>query len=214
MAVLSIDQGTTSTKAFLLHEDGRFEPVGQIAHQQFHPGPGLVEHDASELIAAIETLIDQAIATGARIDGLALANQGETVIAWDRESDAPLHRAIVWQDQRTQALLDTFDDTERTIVQERAGLPLDAYFSASKIAWLLEQPEVAAAREAGRLGIGTLTVSSSIGSPVPTPPMRRPPRAHPCSIWRAPNGMMCCAVFSVCRADCCRRSGRPMAVSG
>jgi glycerol kinase len=156
MAILAIDQGTTSTKAFVLHEDGRFESIGQLTHAQFHDGAGLVEQDADELAGHVEQLVDQAITGHAELRGVVLANQGETVVAWDRQGKHALARAIVWQDQRTQGWLDGFDDTERRLVQDRAGLPLDAYFSASKLSWLLANvPGVAAAREAGTLGIGT-----------------------------------------------------------
>ncbi|MDQ0473790.1 FGGY family carbohydrate kinase [Labrys wisconsinensis] len=159
MNVLAIDQGTTSTKAHVLFDDGRFETVGGIAHQQHFPGPGRVEHDAGEIAAAVETLIGRAVAAHGVPDAVALANQGETVVAWDRDTRQPLHRAIVWQDQRTQPRLDGFGAAQKALVAERAGLPLDAYFSASKLAWLLrEVPEVAAAAAAGRLGLATSDV--------------------------------------------------------
>jgi glycerol kinase len=154
--VLAIDQGTTSTKAFLLSQDGTFRTVGSVVHRQILPGPGMVEHDANELLAAIETLIEAALDLAPDLAAIALANQGETVVAWDRVSGAPLHNAIVWQDQRTQPLLDQFSDTDRQLVMDRAGLPCDAYFSAAKLGWLLrEVPEVARAARAGRLGLGT-----------------------------------------------------------
>ena len=155
MNILAIDQGTTSTKAFLLRDDGSFLPVGRMTHQQFHPASGRVEQDAQELASNVETLIDRALVQHA-IDGVALANQGETVVAWDRRTRKPLYNAIVWQDQRTQDTLNAMSAEARATTTARSGLPLDAYFSAAKLAWLLNNvPAVAEAARAGHLGIAT-----------------------------------------------------------
>lgn len=156
MKVLAIDQGTTSTKAFVLGDDGEFRLIGRLHHQQFHPAPGQVEHDPEELAANVESLIDRAFRQETDISGVALANQGETVVAWDRRSKKPLCRAIVWQDQRTQSVLDQLPRDTRDYVRARTGLPTDAYFSASKLSWLLKNiPEVAGAARAGHLGLAT-----------------------------------------------------------
>lgn len=155
-AILAIDQGTTSTKAFVLTGDGSFMSCGGLAHRQILPGDGLVEQDAEELIDNIETLIDRALAAHPHISAVALANQGETVIAWDRGTKRPLYHAIVWQDQRTQDQLDALSASTKARVSALSGLPVDAYFSASKIAWLLNHvPDIGEAARAGRLGIGT-----------------------------------------------------------
>lgn len=156
MTILAIDQGTTSTKAFLLHEDGRFETIGARKHEQIHPGDGLVEHEAEALIGNIEALIDEALTKSSHVEGIALANQGETVVAWDRQTGKPLHNAIVWQDQRTQAWLDALPDDKRRAITAESGLPIDAYFSASKLAWLLAQaPDAKTLAAEGRLGLAT-----------------------------------------------------------
>ncbi|MFO1171197.1 MAG: FGGY family carbohydrate kinase [Hyphomicrobiaceae bacterium] len=156
MTILAIDQGTTSTKAFLLHDDGRFETVGARKHEQIHPGDGLVEHDAEALIGNIEALICEALAGPGGIAGIALANQGETVVAWDRQTGKPLHNAIVWQDQRTQGWLDALPDATKHSVTAESGLPIDAYFSASKLAWLLDNaPHARALAARGQLGLAT-----------------------------------------------------------
>ena len=156
VTVLAIDQGTTSTKAFLLSQNGAFRPVGAVAHRQILPGPGLVEHDANELIAAIETLIEAGLNDTPDIAAIALANQGETVVAWDKVSGKPLHNAIVWQDQRTQPLLDQFSDADRRLILDRAGLPTDAYFAAAKLGWMLRNvPDVVDTARQGRLLLGT-----------------------------------------------------------
>ena len=106
MKILAIDQGTTSTKAFILDDEGELRLVGRLHHERFHPAPGRVEHDAEELASNIESLLDEALRDEPEIAGIALANQGETVVAWDRRNKKPLYRAIVWQDQRTQSMLD------------------------------------------------------------------------------------------------------------
>jgi glycerol kinase len=156
MKILAIDQGTTSTKAFILGDEGEFRLVGRLHHQQFHPAPGQVEHDAEELASNIESLIDKALQEEPEIAGVALANQGETVVAWDRRNKKPLYRAIVWQDQRTQSTLDELPPDARDYIRARAGLPADAYFSASKLSWLLRNvPQVAEAVRGGYLGLTT-----------------------------------------------------------
>ncbi len=153
--VLAIDQGTTSTKGFLLSDSGILRPLGGIIHRQILPKPGHVEHDAGELLHAIETLIDRALEDGP-IAAMALANQGETVVAWDLVTGEPLYNAIVWQDQRTQSLIDGFGAAQRDLITARSGLPCDAYFSAAKLGWLLREiPAVAHAARQNRLGLGT-----------------------------------------------------------
>jgi glycerol kinase len=149
---LAIDQGTTSTKAFLLR-DGAVTPVGTRTHRQLHPRAGWVEHDAAALLADIRALIAAAGPVGA----VALANQGETVVAWDAQTKCPLAPAIVWQDQRTAEAVNALRGAGvETLTLARAGLPLDPYFSASKLRWLLDHVDGAAAlRRAGRLRLGT-----------------------------------------------------------
>lgn len=154
MKLLAIDQGTTSTRAFLVDMAGGMELVHSAAHRQIRPRPGWVEHDPEELLAHVSA----ALAAGAgRAAAVGIANQGESCLAWDRVSGRPLGPVIVWQDERT------LDATERlraagaeALTLARAGLPLDPYFSASKLGWMLENlPEVAAAARAGRLCLGT-----------------------------------------------------------
>jgi glycerol kinase len=156
MTILAIDQGTTSTKAFILDDEGELRLVGRSHHAQYHPAPGQVEHDAEELASGIESLIDKALRDEPEIAGIALANQGETVVAWDRRNKKPLCRAIVWQDQRTQSMLNALGSDARDYIRTRAGLPADAYFSASKLSWLLRKvPQVAEAACGGYLGLAT-----------------------------------------------------------
>jgi glycerol kinase len=155
MLIAAIDQGTTSTKCLLVDADGESTLIGAIRHKQILPHEGWVEHDAGELLANTQSMIDRAVAAGA--EGVAIANQGETVVAWDRRTGAPLCNAIVWQDQRTAAFVEILRAAgHKDEVRAISGLPLDAYFSASKIHWILD--EVPGAKElarAGQLGLGT-----------------------------------------------------------
>jgi glycerol kinase len=156
MNILTVDQGTTTTKAFVLADDGTFSSVGRCSHKQFHPANGEVEQDADELVSNIETLIDCAFDGGEEIHGIALANQGETVVAWDRRTKRPLFHAIVWQDQRTKLTLHGLSPDDRSYIKALTGLPIDPYFSAPKLAWLLNNvPAVTDAARAGHLGLGT-----------------------------------------------------------
>ncbi len=153
MKVLAIDQSTSATKAFTYDSDGRFEPVGTLDHAQHYPAPGRVEHDAEEILVNILTLIDSA----GPVDAIGIDNQGETVVAWDAATGRALGPAIVWQDDRTRDVTEALKGQgAEALTQERAGLPLDPYFSATKLAWMLEhRPEVAAAAREGRLRLGT-----------------------------------------------------------
>jgi glycerol kinase len=155
MNIVSIDQGTTSTKAIMVDGDGRGTALGSLRHEQILPRPGWVEHDPAQLLAYVRLLVDAGAAEGAQ--GIALANQGETVVAWDRISGTPLANAIVWQDQRTAPEVEALATHGKAeAVRKLSGLPLDPYFSASKLRWMLDHVDGAAAlaRE-GRLGLGT-----------------------------------------------------------
>lgn len=150
--ILALDQGTTSSKAYRWR-DGRFTLVGKREQRQIMPRPGWVEHDAAELLRHLRELA--ALAGPCAFAGL--ANQGETVVAWDAATGRPLHHAIVWQDDRTRdAIARLRADGVEALTLERAGLPLDPYFSAAKLHWLLDHAE--GARELlrqGRLRLGT-----------------------------------------------------------
>lgn len=152
-SVIAIDQGTTGTKAHRLHLDGRFEALGGFEHRQIFPQAGWVEHDPEELIDHL----GRCLALGKNAAAIGLDNQGETVIAWDADSKKPIYNAIVWQDARTE------DDIQRLKADgaeaetlHRAGLPLDPYFSASKLRWLLDHvPAATELRRQGKLRLGT-----------------------------------------------------------
>ena len=157
-AVVAVDQGTTGSGVHVLQSDGTFTSGTTIDHKQFYPQSGWVEHDAEELVTNVVALIAAARKEhGASLKGIGIANQGETIVAWDAKTKRPIHRAIVWQDSRTHApieALKTAGHEETTLA--RAGLPLDPYFSAAKLRWVLDNvPEAQSSRQERRLRFGT-----------------------------------------------------------
>lgn len=150
MRIAAIDQGTTSTRVLVLDDDGA-RIVQSIRHEQHHRQPGWVEHNAEELLRNVRACLDAA----GHVDAIGLANQGESCLAWDAVTGEALSPVIVWQDNRTAGWLDGVREAEAEVMA-RAGLPLDAYFSASKFSWILREiPQARAAAAAGRLRLGT-----------------------------------------------------------
>lgn len=150
MRIAAIDQGTTSTRVLVW--DGASAHIAHaVRHAQHHRQPGWVEHDAAELLRNVQTCLEAA----GTVDAIGLANQGESCLAWDAVTGEPLSPVIVWQDNRTAAWLEGRRDAAPEVMA-RAGLPLDAYFSASKFSWIIREiPEAHAALAAGRLRLGT-----------------------------------------------------------
>lgn len=160
--VLALDQGTTSSRAILFDRQGSPRGTAQVELPQIFPRPGWVEHDAQRiwqdtLEVARAVLADQGIAAD-RIDSIGITNQRETAVLWDRENGRPVHNAIVWQDRRTADLCHRLkNDGQEDIVQEKSGLLLDPYFSATKVAWLLDSiPGARQAAANGELAFGTI----------------------------------------------------------
>ena len=156
--LVGVDQGTTGTRASVYDE--RLRPLADAYREirQHYPRPGWVEHDPDELVdSVVATVADALAAAGSpEVTAVGLANQGETTVAWDAHTRRPLARAIVWQDRRTEQILAGL--RERGLAEEierRSGLPLDPYFSSSKMTWLLEQAPVREAAAAGGLRLGT-----------------------------------------------------------
>ena len=162
MFVVAIDQGTTSTRAVVVAADGRIVASGQLEHRQYFPEPGWVEHDAVEVWHNTQEVVGVALAradiTRRDVAAVGITNQRETVVVWDRRTGEPVHRALVWQDTRTQPLVDRLAaDGGVDRFRDRTGLPLATYFSATKIAWILDHVPGARARaEAGDLAAGTM----------------------------------------------------------
>ncbi len=137
-SVLAIDQGTSSTKAVVVGADGTVGAVSEVpVRSRAVPGGG-VEQDPAELWESVCTAARGAVAAGGGVDAVALANQGETVLAWDRRTGEPLSAAIVWQDRRAETVCDRLRASEDTVAQV-TGLRLDSYFAAPKMTWLREQ---------------------------------------------------------------------------
>ncbi len=140
MKVLAIDQGTTGTKAFTLDESGTLSRVAGFEHKPYYPQAGWVEHDAEELLSHVSACVDAA----ARVDAIGIDNQGETIVAWDSETGKPCTYAIVWQDDRTKDVTEKLKaDGAEELTLARAGLPLDPYFSASKMRWIIDNVDEA-----------------------------------------------------------------------
>jgi glycerol kinase len=160
--ILSLDQGTTSSRAILFNRDAEIVAVGQSEFQQFYPKPGWVEHDAAEIwktqIESAREALKQASASWQDVEAIGITNQRETVVLWDRETSEPIANAIVWQDRRTAEFCDALKaEGKEAWIQEKTGLLLDPYFSATKIKWMLdERPELRARAEAGELAVGTI----------------------------------------------------------
>jgi glycerol kinase len=155
--VLGVDEGTTGVKATLFDE--RLRPVREARRDKVnrHPQPGWVEQDGEEVLAVVvEAIADVLEDTPGEVVACGLDHQGESVLAWDAETGAPLSPIVVWQDKRSQEVLERMAGEEEEI-KRHSGLPFDPYFSAAKLAWLLEHDEdVAKAREEGRLRMGTV----------------------------------------------------------
>ena len=156
--LLVLDEGTSSTRAVLYGLDGEVHGSSSRPLTQHYPAPGLVEHDADEIWAATLACGREMVATAGgpeRIAAIGITNQRETVVAWDRRTGQPLHRAIVWQDRRTADRCDELRAAgHEAEVQRRTGLRLDPYFSGTKMAWLLQQEEVRSVGDA--LAFGTV----------------------------------------------------------
>jgi glycerol kinase len=145
--ILAIDQGTTGSTCIVFDEEGR--PAGRAYREfgQHFPRPGWVEHDANEIWEVTRAVAGEAVASAGNpaLAGIGITNQRETVVAWDRRTGEPLHRAIVWQDRRTAARCDELrEQGHEPLVRERTGLVLDPYFSGTKIEWLIREGGVPA----------------------------------------------------------------------
>jgi glycerol kinase len=160
--ILALDQGTTSSRAILFDHDAQIVAVAQQEFPQIYPQPGWVEHSPqaiweAQLHVAQKILAMQSI-SAEEIAAIGITNQRETTIVWDRETGEPIYNAIVWQDRRTAALCDQlkaegFDKT----IREKTGLVTDAYFSGTKVAWILDNvPGAREKAEAGKLAFGTV----------------------------------------------------------
>ena len=159
--ILSLDQSTTSSRAMIFNHAGQIVAKAQKAFAQHFPEPGLVEHDAKEIWSTQVSVLAEALAQSGiaadQIAALGITNQRETTIVWDKTSGEPVHRAIVWQDRRTAKYCDSIRAAHGDTIRAKTGLVLDAYFSATKVKWILDHVPGARARaEKGELCFGTV----------------------------------------------------------
>ncbi|MEN5309534.1 glycerol kinase GlpK [Chryseobacterium cucumeris] len=160
--ILALDQGTTSSRAILFNHSGEIEYVSQKDFRQIFPTPGWVEHDPNEIwssqISVAAEVIAKAGISGLEVAAIGITNQRETTIVWDKETGEPIYNAIVWQDRRTSKYCDELKDQGHAeTIKEKTGLVLDAYFSATKLKWILDNVEGARQKaEEGKLCFGTV----------------------------------------------------------
>jgi glycerol kinase len=158
----ALDQGTTSSRAMVFDHSGKVVSVAQKEHEQIYPKPGWVEHDAKEIWARCQEVLDEALEQAGvakdEIAGLGVTNQRETALVWDRNTGEPIHNALVWQDTRTDKLVDELAaDGGQDRFREKVGLPLATYFSGPKVRWLLDNVDGARDKaDAGDLMFGNM----------------------------------------------------------
>jgi glycerol kinase len=159
---IALDQGTTSSRAMIFDHSGRVVAVSQKEHEQIYPMPGWVEHDPREIWARCQEVLDEALsqagATKDDIAALGITNQRETTVVWDRTTGEPVYNAIVWQDTRTDKIVDLLASTGgQDRFRDKSGLPLATYFSGPKVRWILENVDGAREKaDAGDLVFGNI----------------------------------------------------------
>ncbi len=160
--ILALDEGTSSARAILFDKAGEIVGLGQQEFRQIYPHPGWVEHDPAEIwttqLGVIRDALKSAKVTPRELAAIGITNQRETIVVWDRKTGQPIHNALVWQDRRTSDVCDKLKEKGlEGVIREKTGLVIDAYFSGTKIAWLLDNVDGARARaEKGELAAGTI----------------------------------------------------------
>ena len=157
-SILALDQGTTGSTALLVHQDGAILGRGYREFTQHYPRPGWVEHDPDEIVqVSLEAMREALASARERPAGIGITNQRESVVLWDRRTLEPVARAIVWQDRRTsERCRELRESGAETLLRERTGLVADPYFSATKLEWLLRDPELRRRAGSGELAAGTV----------------------------------------------------------
>ena len=158
--ILALDQGTSSSRAIVFDHEGHIRSTAQMEFTQYFPQPGWVEHNPMEIWSSEAAVIAEAITkvglNGLNIAGIGITNQRETTIVWDAETGEPVYNAIVWQDRRTSAFCDSLRD-KTELIRQKTGLIIDAYFSGTKIRWILDNvPGAREKAEKGLLRFGTV----------------------------------------------------------
>lgn len=160
--IMAIDQGTTSSRAIIVNHDGQIIASHQAEFPQIYPKPGWVEHDANQIWNNVQSVISGTFIGGDlkpdQIAAIGITNQRETTVIWDKETGQPIYNAIVWQSRQTADLADQLKaDGHTELIKAKTGLVIDAYFSATKIRWILDHVSGAQERaEKGELLFGTI----------------------------------------------------------
>ena len=160
--VAALDQGTTSTRCMMFDHGGNVVAVEQLEHEQIYPKPGWVEHDANEVWQRSQDVIEGALSKAGggvgSVAALGITNQRETAVVWDRNTGEPVHNAIVWQDTRTDKIVEELStEGGQDRFREKNGLPIATYFSGPKVRWILENVDGARERaDAGDLTFGNM----------------------------------------------------------
>ena len=160
--ILALDQGTTSSRAIVFDHDGQIVSVAQQEFRQIFPQAGWVEHDPLEIwstqLAVAHQALERAGCRAGDVVAIGITNQRETTVVWDRRTGQPIHNAIVWQDRRTAGFCDALKAAGHgPAIQRKAGLVIDAYFSGSKLRWILDHvPNARDRAERGELAFGTI----------------------------------------------------------
>lgn len=160
--ILSIDQGTTSSRAIIFNHNGEIVGTGQREFQQFFPKPGWVEHDANEIWTSVLSCISDALRVAdvkpSQIEGIGITNQRETAVVWDKHTKKPIYNAVVWQSRQTEDICQQLrEEGYNDLFREKTGLLIDPYFSGTKVKWILDHVEGAREKaEQGDLLFGTI----------------------------------------------------------
>ncbi|MGJ9457596.1 glycerol kinase GlpK [Oceanobacillus sp. CF4.6] len=160
--ILSLDQGTTSSRAILFNHDGKIVETAQKEFEQFFPKPGWVEHDANEIwtsvLACIADVLRKADIDPSQIAGIGITNQRETTVVWDKNTGKPIYKAIVWQSRQTEEICkELAEQGHQDLIRKKTGLLIDPYFSGTKVKWILDHVDGAREKaENGNLLFGTM----------------------------------------------------------
>ena len=160
--IMSIDQGTTSSRVIIFNHDAKVVSSAQKEFQQYFPKPGWVEHDANEIWLSVLSCMMQSMLDAnikpEQIEGIGITNQRETTVVWDKKTGIPVYKAIVWQSRQTAEICNQLkQNNHASMIREKTGLQLDPYFSATKIRWILDHIENGQQRaESGELLAGTI----------------------------------------------------------
>jgi glycerol kinase len=209
--ILAIDQGTTSTRAILFDQAGTIRYIAQKEFTQYFPQPGWVEHDADEIWASVGSVIGEILSKvpAADIEAVGITNQRETAVVWDKTTGQPVYRAIVWQSRQT---VDICEDLKargyENTFRRKTGLLVDAYFSGTKVKWILDHVPGARKKPGGATCCSARWIRGSCGSSRAAPstsPTTPTPRGRCSTTFSNASGTTNCSTSWSAPRPCCRR---------